>query len=195
MAGKGRARERLLDAAVRLMAERGSTGWSLRGLAEALGTSHRMLIYHFGSHEGLLLAVVQRVEAEQRERLGEVHDAADPLAAARAFFAGLTDPGRAAHERLFFELYGAALQGQPYATPMLEGVVTDWLGPATAAFADLTGDDGTAAADGRLALAVVRGLLLDLLTTGDRDSVTAAHERYLALYADRLPPPPSPVTD
>jgi hypothetical protein len=78
---------------------------------------------------------------------------------------------------------------------MLDGVVADWLGPATAAFADLTGDTGAAAADGRLALAVVRGLLLDLLTTGDRDGVTSAHERYLALYADRLAPPPPPVAD
>src|SRR3954447_20556438 len=44
-----RARERLLAGTM----ERGVGNLSLRGLAAPLGTSHRMLIYHFGSCEGL----------------------------------------------------------------------------------------------------------------------------------------------
>ncbi len=39
-------------------------------------------------------------------------------------------------------------------------------------------------ADTRLAVAVIRGLLLDLLATHDRAAVDAAFERYLALYDD-----------
>ncbi|MDT7648160.1 MAG: hypothetical protein QOC75_5160, partial [Pseudonocardiales bacterium] len=38
---------------------RGISDLSLRQLADALGTSHRMLIYHFGSKEGLLTEVVR----------------------------------------------------------------------------------------------------------------------------------------
>ena len=34
-------------------------------LAAAIGTSHRMLIYHFGSREGLVAAIVASVEAPQ----------------------------------------------------------------------------------------------------------------------------------
>ena len=37
----------------------------------------------------------------------------------------------------------------------------------------------TARAEARLAVAVTRGLLLDLLATGDRVGVTEAFERYL----------------
>ena len=33
---------------------------SLRKIAGAIGTSHRMLLYHFGSKNGLLLEVVRR---------------------------------------------------------------------------------------------------------------------------------------
>ena len=44
------------------------------------------------------------------------------------------------------------------------------------------GSEATARADARLGLAVVRGLLLDLLATGDRDGVTEAYERFLQLY-------------
>jgi hypothetical protein len=42
--------------------------------------------------------------------------------------------------------------------------------------------EATARTDARLGMAVVRGLLLDLLATGDRDAVTEAHERFIGLY-------------
>ena len=49
--------------------------------------------------------------------------------------------------------------------------------PAIAKEAGL--DDKAARAEARLAVAVTRGLLLDLLATGDRAGVTEAFERYL----------------
>ena len=63
------ARDRLLGAAIAYFAAHGIGDTSLRGLAEAIGTSHRMLIYHFGSRDGLLAAVVDRVEQAQRDAL------------------------------------------------------------------------------------------------------------------------------
>ena len=51
-------RERLLAAAAEHIAAHGSSDLTLRGLAADIGTSHRMLIYHFGSKEGLLVDVV-----------------------------------------------------------------------------------------------------------------------------------------
>ncbi|WP_392839226.1 hypothetical protein [Streptomyces sp. LN500] len=46
-----------------------------------------------------------------------------------------------------------------------------------------TGADPAAARNrARLGLATVRGLLLDLLATGDRDGVNAAMEDFLRLY-------------
>ena len=63
------ARERLLAAAVRHALDAGIADLSLRQLAAAIGTSHRMLLYHFGSREGLLVAVTQAVEEQQRAAL------------------------------------------------------------------------------------------------------------------------------
>src|SRR5262245_62078955 len=60
-------RQRLLDAAIDHVAAHGIGDLSLRELAAAIGTSHRMLIYHFGSKEGLLVAIVDEVEARQRQ--------------------------------------------------------------------------------------------------------------------------------
>jgi hypothetical protein len=42
-------------------------------------------------------------------------------------------------------------------------------------------DERTARADARLGVAVVRGLLLDLLATGDTKGVNEAYERHLQL--------------
>lgn len=168
------------------MSRQGSTGWTLRALAGELGTSHRMLIYHFESLEGLLLAVTRSVEATWRERVAAFpDDIADPYDAARQMWQALSRPELDAHERLFFELYAAGLQGKAYAKPLVESAVIDWLAPLTAAFAKLNGDDATAAVDARLGLAVVRGLLLDLLATGDLAATTDAHTRFLDLHARR----------
>ena len=178
-------KERLLAAAVDYIAANGIGDISLRKLAEALGTSHRMLIYHFGSREGLLVEVVRTVEDRQREALAELDEApgATPEEVGRAMWTRLADESLWPLERLFFELYGQALQGQPHAVALLEGIVENWLEPGTEMALERGIPAEQARADARLGLAVVRGLLLDLLATGDRVGVDAAMERYLALSA------------
>lgn len=54
-------REQLLQAVIDHLAEHCVTSQSLRGTATSIGTSHRMLIYHFGSRKGLLTEVVATV--------------------------------------------------------------------------------------------------------------------------------------
>src|SRR3954453_16466277 len=154
-------RARLLDAAVDHALEHGIADASLRQLATALGTSHRMLIHHFGSREELLVEVIKVAEERQRARLAETN--------VREFWRQLRDPAFGPQERLFFEVYGQALRGQPWATPMLDGVVDDWVDAFPA----------TARTQARLGLAVTRGLLLDLLATGDVAGVDEAMDLFL----------------
>ena len=176
-------RSRLLSAAVDYVVEHGLAGLSLRELAAAIGTSHRMLIYHFGSKEGLVVAVVQAVEAAQLEQLERL--AADPDVPAskgmRLMWKRFTDPAMWPHERLFFEVYSQALQGRPGTTSVLDRIVDSWVDPLAELAVARGIPRATARADARLAVAVCRGLLLDLLATGDRKAVDAAFERYLAL--------------
>jgi AcrR family transcriptional regulator len=184
------AKRRLLDAAVAHAAERGVGDLSLRGLAEALGTSHRMLIYHFGSREGLLVEIVREVEARQRAAFAGM--SADDLPAdaegVRRAWRHFADEALRPWERLFFELYGQALQGRPGTTGLLDGIVESWVTPISAALRERGLTAERAAAQARLAVAVIRGLLLDLLATGDRAGVDAALECYLATFLADLPP-------
>jgi AcrR family transcriptional regulator len=154
----------------------------LRDLAAAIGTSHRMLIYHFGSREGLIVAVVQAVEAAQRRFLAELSadPTRSPIELMRAMWQRVADPSLWPNERLFFEIYSLALQGHPGTAGLLDNIVDAWVEPA-ARLGERRGLSPEAArAEARLAVAVSRGLLLDLLATHDRPAVDAALERYLA---------------
>ncbi len=177
------SRQRLLDAAVEHVARHGLGDLSLRGLARELGTSHRMLSYHFGSKQGLLVAVVQAVEQRQRDALAELElePGLSPEQVMRRMWEHLADPALWPHERLFFEIYGQALQGREHTTSLLEGIVDSWLEPAAGLYRRQGLDERTARAQARLGLAVTRGLLLDLLATGDRAAVDEAVERFAEL--------------
>jgi AcrR family transcriptional regulator len=176
----------LLNAVIEHFVADGLADQSLRSIAEAVGTSHRMLLYHFGSKDGLLLEVVREVEARTEalfEGIGEASgERVDEII--RRTWAYVADPAVAGFERLFFALYGRALQGDEAALPLLTDDVEHWLRanaalPAMAAVpADVT------RAHARLGLAVTRGLLLDLLATGDRAGVDAALEVFAQGYAN-----------
>ena len=176
-------RERLLDAAIEHVVAHGIADLSLRRLAEALGTSHRMLIHHFGSKEGLWVAIVREVERRQIAAVGDLVPAEGVsfAEATRAWWRHISDPELWPNERLFFEVYGQGLQGRSPAADMLDGVVDSWVGPA-AEIATRLGLAPERAEDwARLSIAVTRGLLLDLLATGERERVDAAHEQWIAL--------------
>jgi AcrR family transcriptional regulator len=179
------ARERLLAAAMEHVAEHGVGDLSLRGLAAALGTSHRMLSYHFGSREGLLIEVIRTVEARQRAALATLllDEDASPAEVMRRAWQGVADPALWPNERLFFEIYTQALQGHPHAQPLLDGIVELWVAPLARILVAEGRTEAEARAEARLGVAVTRGLLLDLLATGDRKAVDAAIERYISALA------------
>jgi AcrR family transcriptional regulator len=181
-------RERLLEAAVDHVATQGIGDLSLRRLAAALGTSHRMLIYHFGSKEGLLIEVIRTVEQRQRDALADLDldPSLSPADVMRRMWQRLSDPALWPHERLFFEVYGQALQGRAHTVELLDGIVEDWVEPVAAIRERQGLDPARARAQARLEVAVVRGLLLDLLATGDQVGVTEALERFLV--TDRSSP-------
>jgi AcrR family transcriptional regulator len=162
-------RQELLDAVVKECAAHGIGDRSLRDVATAVGTSHRMLLHHFGSRNELLMAIVEEVEHRQRALLRELPT--EPAAAITAMWADLRRPEQRPFERLFFECYARGVQGeQPFAR-MLPGAVDSWLS-----------EDGTTdPALVRLGLAVMRGLLLDLVATDDRRGVDAAAQAFADL--------------
>lgn len=182
------ARERLLAATMNHVTQHGVGDLTLRQLAKALGTSHRMLVYHFGSKEGLMTEVVRRFEAEQRDLAAMLMTdfGLPPVDQARRIWTQLANKEMWPRERLFFEVYGQALQGRGHARMLLNEVVDAWLEPLVAANRRNGMTQAQARAAARLGLAVIRGLLLDLLATSDRKGVDAAMEHFLTNYTPLL---------
>lgn len=180
------ARQQLLDAAIEYTAERGISDLSLRSLAAALGTSHRMLIFHFGSKEGLWVEIARTVDRRQREQLrGFPPDPGQPPGELmRAWWKRFSAPALWPYERLFFELYGQALQGRPHTAGFLDeflGEIINWLEPLVAAAVARGIPEPQARAQLRLGVAVTRGLLLDLLATGDTEAADQAMDVFIAM--------------
>lgn len=167
-------RRQLLNALVDEYATGGVGDRSLREVAEAVGTSHRMLLHHFGSKEDLLVAIVEDVERRQMTLLPDLPtDPADNFA---AMWAQVSRPELRAAERLFFECYARASQGEKPFDRMVPGAVNGWLDEVEAV-ADVPLDRAFA----RLGMAVVRGLLLDLVATDDDEGVDAAAQAFVSL--------------
>ncbi len=75
----------------------------------------------------------------------------------------------------------------PGTTELLEGIVSSWIEPAAEIFRSHGLTPADARRQARLNLAVVRGLLLDLLATGDRAGVAEAMEHFLHQSAATRP--------
>lgn len=111
-----RTRERLLDAAFELFARKGSLETTFDAISEAAGVSRGSIRFHFGSKEGLLFAVVDRVFAEWENEVmtpllleGNGPTSIGPAVAAHAEMSRKNE----AAGRLFFVLLFEALGPRP----------------------------------------------------------------------------------
>jgi AcrR family transcriptional regulator len=159
-----------LEKAADYVLEHGLAGLSLRPLARALGTSPRMLLYDFESKQQLIdeiLAAIRRREAGLLE--ADVRSLED-------VWRWISAPEREPFLRLFFEVYVDALgrgEADPLVREWLDFLESNWRPPV---------DAGTAS----LMIAVVRGLLLDRLATGDKARTDLAFSRFVDLSGAQL---------
>jgi AcrR family transcriptional regulator len=167
-------RRQLLDALIEEFAAGGIGDRSLRDVAAAVGTSHRMLLHYFGSRDDLLVAIVEEVERRQMGLLVDLPT--DPAEAFAAMWADLHRPELRNLERLFFECYARAAQGEKPFDRMVPDAVSGWLA-GVESVAGAAFDPAMA----RLGLAVTRGLLLDLVATDDEAGVDAAAKAFADL--------------
>jgi AcrR family transcriptional regulator len=177
----------LLEAAYKYALEHGLAHLSLRPLATAIGSSPRVLVFLFGNKDGLVRAVLARARADELAMLDHVGRSGDPAVIGLA----------TAVERLWGWLAAAEhrqllkLWAETYASSLIESdgvwggfaaaTVHDWLTVLSACQPSQERDSAEGAARRTLALAVLRGAMLDLLATAEYDRVTAAVHHQLVL--------------
>lgn len=166
-------RDQLLEAAYEFVLDHGLADLSLRPLAQEIGSSPRVLLYLFGSKDGLVRELLARARRDELEALAKV-DGAGLDAVATALWAWLSAPQHRRLLVLWVEAYARSLVDPdgPWAGFARE-TVDDWLD--VLARAQAPGERMTRAGLARrtAVLAMLRGSLLDLLATGDEPRVSA----------------------
>jgi AcrR family transcriptional regulator len=214
MARRGRPpltgrREEILDAAVRVLGERGIEGLSLAQLAEALGFSTYALTYHFGAKEDVLAAVAEHVEArlqaeftalaEQLSQPGQPEQLSQPgqpgqpgrpgqagpsiPELVRQYWAISQQPGASHSMRLWLELVLLASRDPDRLPGFLDRAVSGWLEVVRTGLGDHPDADVLAP----LAFAAITGLeLLQLMQPGSAVP-SLALEKLIVMYGRELP--------
>jgi AcrR family transcriptional regulator len=161
---------------------------SFRTLAEALGVSTYVFVYHFGNRAGLLEEIVRAIVARQDALL-----AVDPGSldddAWREFMATtwvevsssrFVQLQRLEFEAAMLEMVDGGVAG------VARGAVTKWH-RFVAAWAVSRGvDPARADLEARLFTDTVYGLHYDALATGESDRVKQAFELHVESFADRI---------
>lgn len=176
--------EALLDGVVDYVCAHGIGSLSLRPLATAVGTSARMLVYHFGSKEQLVADALDAIRERQQVQVEKwIADAQGlPFQELMArFWMSSASQESAAYGRLFFEAYAIALLDRDQLPGFLDGAVLGWVALLRSALSEAGLGESDADTIATAALAIHRGLLLDLLATGDRERVERAHTHALQL--------------
>jgi AcrR family transcriptional regulator len=180
-------REELLQRAYEYVLENGLSDLSLRPLARAIGSSPRVLLFLFESKEGLVRELLATAREEELRFLAEVRPQDGLDAVVAATWSWLVDPEHRGLLTLWLEVYARSvgdLDG-PW-RDFARQTVDDWLSIFAAAQPPARRRTKTGLAERTLALAVLRGALLDLLATHDVARTTAA------VSAVSLAPPRSP---
>jgi len=175
--------QELLERAYAYVLQHGLTSLSLRPLAHAIGSSPRVLLFLFGSKEGLVQALLARARAAELEILNQM-----PPGGSREDFAGvirgvwrwLLDRQHRSMLALWLETYARSLvEPEGPCADFARKTVEDWLELLAVRQPGSLRRSRAGATERALALAVLRGALLDLLATGDEERATAIVEAYL----------------
>ncbi|MGF6884805.1 AcrR family transcriptional regulator [Nocardia sp. GAS34] len=167
-------RVELLRAVVGHLAESGVNDLSLAPLAEAIGTSKRMLLYYFGDRGELISQVLEA----SRPDVGKIFDGVntrDQLAeSAMQLWHALTRGDQRHSVRMLLQVLSLAATDPgtygEHARTAVEVILT----PITAAFVTTDFTPGEAAARATLVVSGLRGLCQDLLVTNDGERLDTA---------------------
>lgn len=172
----------LLDGALDFIERNGVAQFTLAAMAEHLGTSSRMLIYHLGTRDQILGRALTERRVRTRELLIDPPPADFADAVTRVFRHYVEHRWEM---ELFFFVSTQAFEDPDAYAEFSRTAAEVWLSMLAEA-----GERGGMAPDAAMraatiGLALVRGLLLDLSLTGALDRVCASFDEFIATFAAR----------
>jgi len=170
----------LRDAALAYLLKHGVANASLRPMASQLGTSARILMFHFKSKEGLLQEVLQELHSRLQSSFLKMNASrfnTRPVAPLKRFWNWATKKETFPLLRLLYEIQIVAAQNPGEYGRYLKKISLDWQAIVFEALSESLRNDAMST----LCIAVFDGLLLELMNTGDRARLTRALDRFISL--------------
>jgi AcrR family transcriptional regulator len=172
-------KEILTDELVAYLLEHGLSDLSLRPLADALGTSARLLIYHFESKEGLLTEVLDSMQTRLQMSFGGMIERragqlGRPL---KLFWDWAIADENYPYLKLLYELQILAVQNPAAYGHYLQRNTSNWSELIATALPEAERTPAMVTLLG----AVFDGLFLELMSTGDRKRTTQAVQQFIQL--------------
>lgn len=177
-------REELLKGIVRYLEQHGIGEMSLAPMAEALGTSKRMLLYYFGDRAELLAQALDASRPQLGEMFARVTNPDEFVDAARALWRELTYGGERRNVRLLLQVLSLAITDPHTYGGSARNSVETMIGPIAQALAAIGYGADDARARATLVVSGLRGLCQDGLVTDDRSRVDAAADLLIAAAVD-----------
>jgi AcrR family transcriptional regulator len=182
-------RDELLGRIIDVLLRKGVSDLSLRPLAASVGSSARLLIYHFGSKEQLLTVALkgirQRIEASIHE-LTTRQRPDDLPAFLRMFWNWALLETSQRYFRLIFEIGGVAMQNKDKFPDEFWGGagLVAWIHSFEREFKELSTKKGGAGA-ATFVIAALNGLIRDLIATQDRKRTTEGVNYLIAIFSEQ----------
>lgn len=174
-------RDELAQAATDYAFEHGLIGLSLRPLAESLGTSDRMLLYHFRDKDDLVATILQTANARSVAAIAGLPPSDDLRCAVLDLWRAVSTGDQQGCQRLYVEAAALGLFGrEPYAAEVRQANAT-WM----AAFAAHLARAGLSRPESRQAAHLVDAAFMGLQLDGPLDS-DAQQRRTVADLADAV---------
>jgi AcrR family transcriptional regulator len=170
----------LLENLIDYLVRRGVADLSLRPMAAAVGTSARLLIFHFGSKEQLLTEVLESMQDGLQRSLAELlslQHGAEASAPLRLFWDWAMKDVNFARLRLLHQLQVLAAQDQKNYGRYLKKNSANWLETVQAVLRPSQRSPLLAT----LIVAVFDGLFIEVMSTGDRRRATAAIDEFISM--------------
>jgi AcrR family transcriptional regulator len=184
-------KEELLEELLGFLVKHGVADVSLRPMAAAVGTSARLLIFHFGSKERLLTEVLELVQARLQRSLGDLlamERGAERTAPLRLFWDWALKDANFVQLRLLYQLQVLAAHDQKTYGKYLKKNSLSWLETVQAVLKPSQRSPLLAT----LIVAVFDGLFIEVMSSGDRRRASAAIDEFIAMARQHYKIRPTP---
>jgi AcrR family transcriptional regulator len=175
------------DAALAYLLKHGFANVSLRPMAAQLGTSARILMYHFESKEGLLRELLQEINLRLQasfSRMSSVKPGNHQDPPLKRFWQWATRKENLQYLRLLYEVHIVAAQNPAEYRRYLKKESLGWQEIVFQTLSESVRD----AAMATLCIAVFDGLLLEMISTGERARLTRALDKFISIASPSAKP-------